>query len=107
MFFMLHRLFIISLSVIILGYGVLASANVHIDIATDHEHASESYSLGQAGFDQTDDDNHCCHGLAHLMGLNFVQKISLNQNGTSTQAHYSKSYISFPPNKHLRPPISI
>lgn len=69
---MLRRFVATWLMLSILGYGMAVIADVHHDdIAQSGMH---SHLLGDADGqtdhpDQQTDSDHCCHGVAHLLGL--------------------------------------
>jgi len=70
---MMFRRFVATwLMLSILGYGMVAAADVHNENAQSHDHAqvlADVDSGPAAPLDQQTDSDHCCHGIAHLLGF--------------------------------------
>ena len=103
---MVRRIFILLLVFSVLGYGVMASADVHAFTVADHEHVDhDEHSHDDPNV--SDNCDHCCHAGMHNIGISLEQSADLFTNTHVMRSSYLTALINFSPQKHLRPPITI
>lgn len=104
---MLRGFLIVWLIVSNLGYGVTLLADVHHSTDQDSNH-NHTYLLGldEDHAENTDDCDHCCHGLTHLLGMVGTALPGPRNNATRQIAVYTAWFSLPPPHKPFRPPIA-
>jgi hypothetical protein len=103
---MLRRLLIIWCAVSILGYGMVAVADVH-EIATDQVEVIEDHATNTSDTDHAYDCDHSCHSVNHLLGLISAILTNLVVDHSLLRIPHSISLNSFSPPLVLRPPITV
>ncbi len=107
---MFRRLIITWLVVSILGYGMALAADLHAGLATDPVHASGDHATSSDAHANDADDagccDHCCHGVAHLLGLKRCDTFDLSAERGVFPLSPTVSPVSFSPPSLLRPPIT-
>lgn len=103
---MFRRLLTLWLIVSILGYGMVLAQGVHDGASSDptHEVVGHPGDLDDGG--ASPGCGHCCHGLAHLLGLGSTQTLSLPPLQHLPDTPYAVHFCSFVPASLLRPPIA-
>jgi len=100
-----RHLLITWLVVSLLGYGIALNADMHHDLDTDQTHTIVDHAANPDNTDDGSSDDHCCHGIAHLLGLSSSRVHSVQTNNSVLLITYSASLISPPPLSLFRPPI--
>lgn len=103
---MLRRFLITWLALSILGYGMVVTADVHNELTTDQVHVIGDHASNSNDLDDSSSCDHCCHGIAHLLGLSNTNTLCLITNRCIISTSYPVSFISFSPPSPFRPPIS-
>lgn len=106
---MFRRLVAIWLMLSILGYGMAVTADVHNESVQSHDHVllltdthTDSDPVGQEI-----DCDHCCHGLAHMLGL-VSEAEELPVTGISLPIIHRSKYPCFIfQAPAFRPPIAV
>jgi len=105
---MLRRIIAIWLIMSILGYGTVLAADVHVEIGqAEHPAQILSDEDSQPGaMDQQAHSDHCCHGIAHLLG--FASQITISVVTASSPPFdiRSERIPSRSPSPAFRPPIA-
>ena len=92
----------------ILGYGMVLAADVH-ERTVETENPAQVLSDGDfqpPPLDQQADGDHCCHGIAHILGFTSQETVSTVTSASPTNARYSEFFRSLSPTPSLRPPIN-
>lgn len=92
----------------ILGYGMAVAAGVHHESThkDGHSHALPDPDPQQSALDQQADSDHCCHGIAHLIGLSSETLTLSTSHLQSPVLRYTEPLHSLSLTPSFRPPIS-
>lgn len=103
---MFRRVLMLWLIVSVFGYGMALAADVHGNALSDpaHEVVGHPGALDAGGASPGCD--HCCHGLAHLLGLGGTQALSFLPLQYLPETPSAVHFCSFVPPSLLRPPIA-
>lgn len=100
----LRRIVAILLVLSNLGFGTAWAFDWHEPNPSGHAHVVEAEDFGS----HLDDDecDHCCHALAHMLGITSDNTLVLPKLNSSQLVEYSSAQVSRATDPPLKPPQS-